>query len=260
MKTLDFETIYTELDRLYTTEPINNFQYYQISLRSDEQYNMYYQSISHWVGFTNEKPPREIRQASLINPKGVIDRFALLNQRVLVLNTEADFHFFRWVTGGCAIIESSIAERHLIDVLQPNASVKTYDKGFVCVDSIPPGSLNRAPSPKLRMKVLDRDKRRCKICGGSPANNEHVELHLHHIIPYSEGGITDASNLITLCHTCHKGLVVHTDFSLFQSIGVQSVSDNFKKEPSNDLQRNIVANLKRTSEYTTWIKSKLSKY
>jgi hypothetical protein len=38
----------------------------------------------------------------------------------------------------------------------------------------------------------------CKIC-----KTEHEELHLHHIIPKSRGGLDVEDNLIQLCIDCH---------------------------------------------------------
>jgi len=51
---------------------------------------------------------------------------------------------------------------------------------------------------KVRKKVLERDRRRCQICGGDS------ELHVHHLEPVSKGGEPfDMDNLITLCKSCH---------------------------------------------------------
>jgi hypothetical protein len=92
------------------------------------------------------------------------------------------------------------------------------------------------------MKILNRDKRRCKICGASPANNEHVELNLHHIYPHGKGGLTEEENLITICRTCHKGLDPHIDLSLYASIGVRRVFEKELSEPYiKTLNRNIQA-------------------
>lgn len=35
---------------------------------------------------------------------------------------------------------------------------------------------------------------------------------------WKNGGLTEDDNLITLCHTCHKGLDPHEDFDLFELI------------------------------------------
>ena len=65
------------------------------------------------------------------------------------------------------------------------------------------------------MKVLKRDGKRCRICGRNPDGHIDLELHVHHIRPWSEGGVTTEENLITLCNSCHDGLEPHFDPSLF---------------------------------------------
>ncbi|MBH8562687.1 HNH endonuclease [Nostoc sp. CENA67] len=68
------------------------------------------------------------------------------------------------------------------------------------------------------MQVIQRDGSRCRICGRRPADYVDVELHVHHIRPWGMGGLTQDENLITLCHTCHKGLDPHYNPSLFALI------------------------------------------
>jgi 5-methylcytosine-specific restriction endonuclease McrA len=52
---------------------------------------------------------------------------------------------------------------------------------------------------EVRTAVLKRDGYRCVNCGQTG-----TELHVHHIIPRSEGGTNDLSNLVTLCAKCHS--------------------------------------------------------
>jgi 5-methylcytosine-specific restriction endonuclease McrA len=52
---------------------------------------------------------------------------------------------------------------------------------------------------EVRTAVLKRDGYRCVNCGQTG-----TELHVHHIIPRSEGGTNDLSNLVTLCGKCHS--------------------------------------------------------
>lgn len=231
-----------EIERLSSTIPIPTNMYYQLGLFVDENNQFHTQTISHWVGFTKDKPQREIREASIINPERLLSLYKTIGEPVFVINTEKDFLFFVYVIGGNAIVEKSIAEKYIKHILQPSINVYSYDKGFVDIKSVPKEKLNRATHPKLRMKIFNRDKRRCKICGASPANNEHVELHIHHIIPYSSGGLTDENNLITLCHTCHNGLDPHIDYSLFTNIGVKLLSSRMNNKPFVErLSRNIYA-------------------
>jgi 5-methylcytosine-specific restriction endonuclease McrA len=60
-------------------------------------------------------------------------------------------------------------------------------------------------SLRLRFKVLQRDNFKCKICGGSPADDPKIKLHVDHIKPWSKGGETIIENLQTLCEKCNIG-------------------------------------------------------
>ena len=51
--------------------------------------------------------------------------------------------------------------------------------------------------------VLNRDSYTCQYCKGK---HKDSKLEVHHIIFRSQNGSDEESNLITLCHTCHKAL------------------------------------------------------
>lgn len=51
--------------------------------------------------------------------------------------------------------------------------------------------------------VLNRDSYTCQYCKGK---HKDSKLEVHHIVFRSHGGSDEESNLITLCHTCHKDL------------------------------------------------------
>jgi Homing endonuclease associated repeat/HNH endonuclease len=63
----------------------------------------------------------------------------------------------------------------------------------------------RAPSLRLRWKVLQRDRFTCCGCGRSPATNAGIELCVDHVIAWSNGGETTLENLQTLCTDCNLG-------------------------------------------------------
>ena len=63
----------------------------------------------------------------------------------------------------------------------------------------------RAPSLRLRFKVMQRDCFKCQYCGKSPATHPGIVLHLDHKHPYSQGGETTFDNLITACSGCNLG-------------------------------------------------------
>ncbi len=54
-----------------------------------------------------------------------------------------------------------------------------------------------------RAMVLNRDNYTCQHCKGK---HKDSKLEVHHIVFRSQGGSDEESNLITLCHTCHKNL------------------------------------------------------
>lgn len=62
------------------------------------------------------------------------------------------------------------------------------------------------------MAVLTRDSQRCSICGRSPSNYVDLELYVHHIVPWGNGGITEEGNLVMLYGACRDGLDPHFDW------------------------------------------------
>ena len=63
----------------------------------------------------------------------------------------------------------------------------------------------RAPSDRLRFRVMLRDNFKCQYCGKSPATHAGLTLHLDHLVPFSRGGESDFQNLITACSKCNLG-------------------------------------------------------
>ena len=55
----------------------------------------------------------------------------------------------------------------------------------------------------VRWQVLERDGRRCVVCGATAA--DHVTLEVDHITPVSRGGTDALENLQTLCFDCNRG-------------------------------------------------------
>jgi len=66
------------------------------------------------------------------------------------------------------------------------------------------GRRTRTIPPALRRAILHRDGNECGA-DGCPSTHR---LQIHHIVPWSEGGLTDPENLITLCWFHHQ-VVVH---------------------------------------------------
>jgi Domain of unknown function (DUF222)/HNH endonuclease len=79
------------------------------------------------------------------------------------------------------------------------------------------GRRSRTVSRKLRRHVLHRD-RGCTVEGCS----SRYRLEVHHVIPWSHGGRTDADNLITLCWF-HHHISVHREGLQIIRIGTSRV-------------------------------------
>ena len=59
-------------------------------------------------------------------------------------------------------------------------------------------------TPKLRDAIKERDHYTCCNCGNSTLTEPNLLLEIDHIIPVSKGGLTEESNLQTLCWKCNR--------------------------------------------------------
>ncbi|VDH15493.1 HNH endonuclease [Algoriella xinjiangensis] len=240
-----------ELKRLFNQPALENMEYFQFSLFSNEEGKFHYSYMSNWFGYDDENPNIELREPSLMIIDKAIKIFQDIDQPLLIINDKKDLFLFLNFYGGNGLITKELCEQYLADTIKPQKNVKTYDKSYINFEDIPKNEFNRAPNPKLRMEIFKRDNFKCKVCGASPQNNEHVELHLHHITPYSYGGLTQKNNLITLCHTCHKGLEPHYDPQLYSFINVEMLCEVIPTEKyKKRIERNILFGIKRYKEKT----------
>ena len=72
----------------------------------------------------------------------------------------------------------------------------------------------------LRAKILNRDGRRCRMCGRT-VEEDRVKLQIDHKIPRSWGGRTEEKNLWALCSACNEGKKDH--FETFDPAQMQEV-------------------------------------
>lgn len=194
--------------------PDPSLDYYALSIFLGTQGAPEYTCFSGWVGYTDEQPRREIRKASLVHADRMISAWKTLEEPGMVINTPVDFALF-FAHGGHAVVEQSLAEFVVPEWLSPHPMVHVGEWGYASPKVLPTTAMQRAPTPKLRMSILKRDSFRCRVCGRSPNDYGDLELHVHHVRPWAAGGVTEDSNLITLCHTCHNGLDPHFEHGLF---------------------------------------------
>jgi 5-methylcytosine-specific restriction protein A len=91
-------------------------------------------------------------------------------------------------------LEKLVGEWYLVYYPTPKVEIKTPELN----EYIKP-KRNPIP-PALRHEVFKRDGYRCVDCG---ATNKERTLHVDHIIPVSQGGSDELSNLQTLCDKCN---------------------------------------------------------
>jgi hypothetical protein len=171
--------------------------------------------FSGFVGWADEAATRELREASEVHPDRMAAGWDLLGEPWLIVHTLEDLLVYLH-TGGHALIEKSLAAVFFRDIVEPHECARSGELGFLATRGAKKSLLQRAPSKKHRMQILQRDGYRCRICGRRSADYVDVELHVHHIRPWGKGGLTEDENLVTLCHTCHGGLEPHHEPSLYQ--------------------------------------------
>jgi hypothetical protein len=202
------------IEGMLLSEPDPEKNYYALTILLGSDYKPQYSSFSHFAGYTDESRRYELREASLVLADRMLNGWRTIGEPGLVINTIDEFGLF-FQFGGHAVVEQNLAEVVVPEWLVASPTVHVGERGFASPACLPASALQRAPTSKLRMAIIKRDRFRCRVCGRSPNDHVDLELHVHHIRPWAAGGVTEDSNLITLCHTCHKGLDPHFEHSLF---------------------------------------------
>ena len=214
---MGMRTLRDRVKEITERRPDPNRQYYALTILADEKGNLTWSCYSHWAGWADAGRRIELRAASLVHADNMAKLWTEIGEGCVVLDDVADMQLFL-LLGGNALVERAVAESVVPEVLRPQPVVRTRVLGFHQVESIPRWAFSRAPTPAERMRVLKRDGFRCRVCGRRPTDHVDVELHVHHIRPWADGGVTHEANLITLCHTCHNGLDPHSELGLFDLI------------------------------------------
>jgi hypothetical protein len=220
---MDRHELVTELKTINADD-----QYYAITLLGSDDGKIQWSTQTHWIGWIGDKPGREIRKGSLVNPEYLAKHWTEVGQGYIVVNSRRGLFIFLRL-GGNALVKKDIAESHLGNIIGENETAFDGLYGFVSASDLPAHAFKRAPRPKHRMSIIKRDQYKCKICGRRPDNYTDIELHVHHIRPWEKGGLTEDRNLLTICDTCHDGLDPHSDFSLFALLDPDASIPNMGK-------------------------------
>ena len=200
-------------------------------LGTDEGCQLSFQS--RWAGWADGAEAERLVERRRAVPV-IAENMALLwdeaGQSWIAVTTPGHLLLFMRL-GGNALIAERIAQRHFGEFLEPHEVVPYGAVGYIDYQPDKREFTARRPTPKQRMRILQRDGFRCQLCGERPSDNEHITLHVHHIQPFAKGGPTIDENLITLCHTCHNGLDPHDKRDLFWLPGgnVDRVTGNYRK-------------------------------
>ncbi len=174
-------------------------EYFALELDASDRGKIVWGAQTRWTGFTTGSPRYEIREASIVIAQRMWEVWQTIGEPCLTINTLDEFGLYL-VWGGNALLRREIAESRLPDVLKPYPVVQRAGiVGWIGIDKLADSERQHAPTPKVRMKAIGRDKKRCMICGRRPADDVHVQLEVHHIRTWATGGVTEIDNLITLC-------------------------------------------------------------
>lgn len=198
--------------------------FYVLMLSADDSGRSFVKTHTRWVDFVDGNPRAELREASLVTIRMAEHWASIGTPGVFIHNLDHLTVFF--LRGGNALIVPAVAETSIPDLLAPEVLYRTGHYGFVSGELADPSVLAKKPTNRLRMKVIERDKARCRICGRRPDDHVDLELEVHHIRPWKDYGVTDMANLITLCRTCHRGLDPHFAPWLFEYIEPRGTKAN----------------------------------
>ena len=177
--------------------------------------------FTRWAGFPDDRRPDtgiELRKAVPVEPEKYSQLWELQDQGWIVVNDPDGLLVF-FAVGGNAFIAEDTARRHFIQDIEPHPVVPSGGGGYWSYNANSREARMQRPTRKQRQRILDRDGHQCQMCGWKWSSEKDLDLHLHHIRPFKQGGLTIDENLIALCRQCHQGLSPHFQPELFAGPG-----------------------------------------
>lgn len=195
----------------------SNTSYLAATLLSDgRRWGFSFQS--NFAGFPDGQGPDhgvELREPSLVYPEKMISHWEDMGQSWIVVNEDAQLAVYLRL-GGHALLAEDLAHRRFAEFIKPRAYANVGPMGFRRYDPQAREAQQPRPRPRQRRRILERDGDICQKCGNSATKDDALsQFQLHHIKPFSKGGLTVDDNLITLCRGCHESLDPHDQPWLF---------------------------------------------
>jgi len=209
-------------------------EYFAVTLLANSDGEPYWSTQTLWAGWVNDVPGREIRVASPVIADRMAECWDAIGEPHIVVNSVPALAVL-YAVGGNSLMARQVVEAELPRLLEPSDTAFAVPNGFTAAAALPDSAFKRAPRPRLRMEILKRDDFRCRICGRRADDHSDIELHVHHIRPWADGGLTEVQNLITLCSTCHHGLNPHGDKGLFEILHPGSFNKSIEATRSDYL-------------------------
>ena len=201
----------------YQREPKDD-GYYKISLNRSNRKHSYLSLFTRWIG---EQDGNEIRQIDYIDTRKVQEDFQnLFGQNISTIENLSELKVFIEV-GGHSIINHQLVENHWKELNSPAISIKQEAfHGYIEYDSLLPRHQSKNVNSSYRKEIIERDIKCCQLCKKHQFENDDVQLEIHHIQPWNEGGLTYPENLITLCRKCHLQIKSIDRNYLFKKVGI----------------------------------------
>ena len=192
------------------------YTYFAVALLgSDTGWNLAFDTC--FAGFPEGGGPDEgveLREPVPVYPDRMTRLWEDAGQGWVVVNERAQLIWlFRF--GGNALIAEEVAREHLAEFVQPIEMVPDGAVGLRRFDPDAREVRHRRPRPRQNARILPRDGHRCQVCHRQPSNDGDIRLELHHIRPFSMGGLTIDENLIAVCNECHDSFDPHYQPWLF---------------------------------------------
>ena len=177
--------------------------------------------FTRWAGYPDghrRDNGIELRRAVPVDPENYSQLWERQDQGWIVVN-DLDGLLVFMAVGGNAFVAEDIAQRHFKRDVEPHPVTPSGGAGYWSYNANAREVRMHRPTGKQRCRILDRDGHQCQKCGWQPPDEKDPDLHLHHIRPFSMGGLTVDENLITLCRLCHQSLHPHFQPEFFWGPG-----------------------------------------